>query len=319
MADAAGGHGEDEDQHCPGNTDLGGLLQGLLALQRHEAHDDMGHAEVAQAPAQTGDNVLPVGEEVPVALGQVGHGGGGLAAVDEGQGEDGGDQQRAQHQHALEEVGPAHGGEAAQEGVTDDDDGGQVHSHGGVHADDGVEQGAAGLDGGGGVDGVGHQEDDGADDLQQLTLGEEAVGQILGDGDGVVGHDGKAAQTGRFHQPADGVADAQADGDPGLADTGGVDGGGQAHEDPGAHIAGAGRQCRHPGAHLAAAQEVGLIAAVLGAEEEIDTDTQHKHQVDNKDNGFNVKIHVDSLLWILLRGVPRLDVCQYSTLFPRRK
>ena len=128
----------------------------------------MGHAEVTKTPTKAGDNVLPVGEQVPVALGQLCHGGGSLTAVDEGQGKDGGDQQGAQHQHALEEVGPAHGGEAAQEGVADDDGSSQIHGDGGVQTHDGVKQGAAGLDGGGGVHGIGHQEDDGADDQQRL-------------------------------------------------------------------------------------------------------------------------------------------------------
>ena len=83
----------------------------------------MGHTEVAKTPAKAGDHVFPVAEEVPIALGQLCHGGGSLTALNECQREDRCDQQGCQHQHTLEEVGPAHGGEAAQEGIADDDKG----------------------------------------------------------------------------------------------------------------------------------------------------------------------------------------------------
>lgn len=118
--------------------------------------------------------------------------------------------------HALEEIRPAHRTEAAKEGVGHDDEGGDVHGNGGINVHDRVEQGAAGLDGGGGVDGVGHKKNDSAEDLQGLILAQEPVGQVLGDGDGIIGSDGEPAQPGRHEDPAHGVADAKANGDPGL-------------------------------------------------------------------------------------------------------
>ena len=260
----------------------------------------MGHAEVAKAPAQAGDHILPVGPQGEIALGHGGCGGH-IAGLHKAQGEDGGDEQGGQHQQALEEIGPAHGGEAAQEGVGNDDGGGNVHGHGGVDVHDDVEQGAAGLDGRRRVDGVGHQENGGAEDLQGLVRGLEAVGQILGDGDGVVGGDGEPAQTGGLKDPAGGIAQTQTDGDPDLADTGGVDGGGQAHQDPGAHIGSAGGQGRDPGAHLAAAEEVVLLACVLGAQEEEDADAQHEQEISRKNGKLGV-IH-SFLLSVYARAV----------------
>ena len=61
---------------------------------------------------------------------------------------------------------------------------------------------AASFDRGSGVDGVSHQEDNRTDDLQRFAFGAEAFGQILGNGDGIVGHDGEAAQSGGDVQPA---------------------------------------------------------------------------------------------------------------------
>ena len=109
-----------------------------------------------------------------------------------------------------------------------------------------------------------------------------------------LGSDGVFSKPGSFHQPADGITDGQTDGDPCLADAGGIDGGGQTHQHPRAHVRGAGGQGGHPGAHLAATQEVGLIAAVLGTDKEINTDAQHEHQINNKYDRLSIKSH-DSL------------------------
>ena len=176
----------------------------------------MGHTEVAKTPAQAGNDVLRRGEEVEEALGQGCAGYGAVACLGQCQSEQGSDQERRQHDHALEEIRPAHRAEAAQEGVGHDDKGGDVHGDGGVDVHNGMEQGAAGFDGGGGIDGVGHQENDGAEDLQGFVLAQKPVGQVLGDGDGVARSDGEPAQPGRHDNPAHGVADAETDGDPGL-------------------------------------------------------------------------------------------------------
>ena len=165
-AEHAHQYGEAQDQESPGNADLCGFFKGFLGFHRHEADDDVGHAEIAQAPAQAAGHVLPGGEHLEE----------GRRFFDDclgisrqaGRCEDGGDEQGAEHQKALEKVRPAHGGKAAQEGVTDDDQRRQIHGKVGVDADDRVEQSSCRLDAGGGVNGVGHQEDDRADDLQRV-------------------------------------------------------------------------------------------------------------------------------------------------------
>ena len=285
-ADDADQSGEDEDDDGPDDADDRGLLQILLRLDGHEADDDVRHAEVAEAPAEAGDDGLPAGGQAPEVFGEGGLFRGHL--VDHGGGEDRCEQHGAEHQHALEEVCPADGGEAAQEGVADDDDGGQIHGAGRVNADDLVEQGAAGFDGGCGVNRVGHEEDDGADDLQRVGLAAEAVGEVRRNRDGVACNDGELAEARGFDDPADGVAKAEADGDPDFRETFAVDGGRQAHEDPRAHVRGAGREGGDPCAHLAVAEEVGLFATVFVPEEEDDTDAHHADEIDDENNKFEI-------------------------------
>ena len=250
----------------------------------------MRHAEIAEAPAETGDDILPGGEgreEVRHLLGDLGRGAAGKA----GGGEDRGQEQGTQHQQALEEVGPADGGETAEEGVADDDRGGDIHGDIGIQAEDGVEQGAGGLDAGGRINRVSHEEDDGADDLEGMGLGLEAVGQILGNGDGVIRRDGEGPQARRLEDPAEGIADGQADCDPDLTQTQGIDGSRKAHQHPGAHIGSAGGQRGDPGPHFAPAEEVFLFTAVLRTEEEEDTDADHEEEIDNKDDQFCCVVH----------------------------
>ena len=256
----------------------------------------MGHAEVAQAPGQAAQDVLPGGEHVEVALGQRSNAGscGGGAGHQEG-GEDGGDHHGAQHEQTLEEVGPGSGLEAAQKHVADGDGSGHVHGQGLIDAGNGVEQGAASLDGRRRVDGVRDQEHHGADDLQGLGAAQEAVGQVLGNGDGVVGHDGELAQAGSLEDPADGVAQRQADGNPDLTQAQGKDGGRQAHQDPSGHVRRASGKCGYPRSHRAAAQEVLLVATGLGLHEEEDTDAQHAGQIHDEDDELNSRtIHFSS-------------------------
>ena len=291
MTDAAGSHREDDDQHIPGDTDLRALAQVLVAADRHEANDDMGHTEVSETPAEAGSNGLPVGEEVPViriGSAQAFHGHLALAAADKTQCKDGCNQQGAEHQQALEEVCPADSAETAHEGVADDDRRGDIHGQCGINTDDGVEQGAAGLDAGSGIDGIGNQEDHGTEDLQNLAGGFEPVGQVLGKSDGVICRDGKTTETGSLENPAECITDGQADRDPGLADTGGINGGGKTHQHPGAHIGGTGGKSGNPGTHFTAAKEVFLFTAATALHEEVDADPEHEAEIDNEDNQFRI-------------------------------
>ncbi len=192
----------------------------------------MRHTKVAKAPAQAGDDLGAFGHGVPVIGRDSGH----SLRIDERNSKNRRNQQRAQNHQALVKICPADSRKAAQEGVADDDEGCQVHGVGLVDADNGVKERAAGLDAGGGIDGIGDQKDDSADYLQQVRFGQKAVAEVLRYGDGIIGHDGKTAQARSLEDPAERIADEQADADPRLAKAQGVNRCGQAHEHPGAHI-----------------------------------------------------------------------------------
>ena len=100
------------------------------------------------------------------------------------------------------------------------------------------------------------------------------------------GADGEAAQPRRDEDPRQDRADGEADGDPGLAHAGGKDGGRQAHQDPGAHIRRAGGQRADDAVELAASEEVILLAARTGLEEEVDADGDHDGEIENEDHYF---------------------------------
>ena len=151
-----------------------------------------------------------------------------------------------------------------------------------------MEQRAAGLDAAGGIDGIGHQKDHRADQLHDFAAGQEAVGQELGDGDGVLSGDGIAAQPRRFKDPAQGITQRQTDGDPRFPHAKSVHRRGQAHQHPSAHVRRASRQSRHPGAHFSAAQEIVLLIGVFAAEKEINTDTDGEKQINDKDDQLGI-------------------------------
>ena len=177
---------------------------------------------------------------------------------------------------------------SVQEGVEDDDGRRQVHRYRCVHAGNRVEQCSAGLDARRRIDGVCKEEDDCADDLKSLGLRKEAVGQILRDRDRVLRLDGEGTEARSLNDPADGVTDRKSDGDPHLAHAESVNGSGQTHQNPCAHVRRAGRKSRDPCAHLAVTEEVTLVAAVVSAEEKPYADQQHKEDIDDKNDHFNI-------------------------------
>ena len=104
----------------------------------------MRHAEVTEAPAKAGDDILPGGEEREI----VGHlfGDRGRPAAQVRRGKDRSQEQGTEHQHSLEEVGPAYSVEPAQESVAHNNCGGNVHRNMRINPQHGVEQGAGCLD-----------------------------------------------------------------------------------------------------------------------------------------------------------------------------
>ena len=172
-----------------------------------------------------------------------------------------------------------------------------------------MENAARGLDGRGGVDRIGNQENDCADDLERMGPGLETPRQILGNGNRVVGDDGKRAQPRRFKNPAQRVTQRETDGDPDLTEAGRVNRGRKAHQDPGAHIRGAGGEGADPGTHVAAAEEIFLFTGVFAAKEEDQADPDHKQKIDDEDDGFRPVCNLHDY------NTPRTKMIVYSILY----
>ena len=276
----------------------------------------MRHTEVAEAPAEAADDVLPAGAEDAAAEGALRHragrgvgvlidrferGGIEQLAVAEVN-DDGDEHQRAHHQEALEEIRPAHGGKAAEEGVAHDDE--QEREHGELGGDvrkERGEHGGARHQRGGHVDRVGKEENERAHELERAGIDREAVRQVLRERDGVVRRLGEGAQPSRAEEPVGGGADGKADADPHLAEAEGEDRPGQAHEQPRGHIGRLRGQRRDPRPHRAPAEEE-VLRVLIGAVEV--KDQRHAEQ-DNKvcDKGKNLPVHVFSIpLFLSVRG-----------------
>ena len=236
----------------------------------------MRHSEVAKTPSKAGDNVLPACNRVPVIFWDSCSS---SRSLEHECCKQRCNKEGAQHKHSLEEVGPAYSREAAQESVADDDDCSAVHGNLCIDSDYSVEQCSAGLDGGCCVDCVCEDKDYSADDLQCHALGEEPVGQVLWDCDGVVALDGESPETWSLIYPAEGIAYSKADCNPYLSHTQCVYRSRKPHENPCAHIRCAGRESRYPGTHLSSAQEVSLVSTALVLHKEVDTDGNHENKI----------------------------------------
>ena len=225
------------------------LMRRALAMEwwgvrRHEARQDVGLAEVAQAPGHQRDDgdevqVLEHVEVAGVLRRHLHHGG-----VDAAHGDD--DEHRSQdegedHQGRLHGVGPAYREEAAEEGVGDGGRG--TDPEGGVitHAEGALEQAGTGHHAAGGaVDGEEQQDHQGGEDAQHPALVFEAVGEIVRQGQGVAVLLGVNPQPTGHPAPVEVGADDEADGDPALGDAADEDGARQAHQEPATHVGGTG-------------------------------------------------------------------------------
>ena len=118
----------------------------------------------------------------------------------------------------------------------------------------------------------------------------EAVFQIVGHRDGVLGHLGIDSQSSGHELPVEIGADGQAHANPDLIHPGGVDRPGQAQQQPAAHIRGPGAQGSHPGTQAPSPQDVvGQVGGHLIGHQ---TDGQHPDQIDDKgDQGRCTHLH----------------------------
>ena len=262
-ADADGnGHGDDH----PHGGDPAAEGQLLLVADSHEADQNVGHTEVSQTPGQHGEDI-----EEAIGLGGVGHS---VVSFKEAEvaghrlcighhhiqtaglmdAKGGDDHQGHRHDDRLDQIHGGNGGETAHGGIADDDHSADDHSQHVIPAEQAVEQLSDGRQTGGHIgheENQDHQRGDAHDDGLLLPI---AFGDEGGDGDGVQLHAVAADALGHQQEVQIG-AQSQADGGPaGVGHTGQVGNTGQAHQQPGGHVAGLGAHGRDQGAHAAAAQ-----------------------------------------------------------------
>ena len=285
-AEEADGDRAQQAQDHPGHGDAAGVGDGLDGFCRHEAHEDVRLAEVAQTPGGQRED----GQYVEVAHQAGGarlevlddiHGAGDAAfGVDDHQR---GHDEREDHQGGLDGVGPAHGQEAADEHVGDGAEGAHPQGHAVGHAEHALEELGTGHDARGAVEGEEDENDHGREDAQQVAGVFEAVGEVVGHGERVADLFGIDAQATGDEVPVCPGTDGQTDGDPRLGQATGVYGAGQAHQQPATHVGGAGGQCGHETAQAAAAQDV--VGQVAGGPVAEPADQQHADQVNGKHDG----------------------------------
>ena len=285
------GNDDPDDGHDRGLLDHRGLLDG------HEAHEDVRHTEVAKTPTEAADDVLPARVEDTAAEGALRHRAGrsvgilidrlqrrgikqlAVAEIDD----DRHQHQRRHHQKALEEIRPAHGGEAAEEGVGHDDE--QEGEHGDLRGNIREERGKHGgarHQRGGHIDRVGKEEDERAHELQRAGIDREAVRQVLRERDGIVRRLGEGAKALGAQDPVGRRTDGKADADPHLAEAEGEDRAGQAHQQPRGHIGRLRGQGGDPGAHGASAEEEVLRIFVRAVEVEHQRHAEQDNKVRDK-------------------------------------
>ena len=255
----------------------------------------MGHAKVAEAPGQGGENreeaefAGSVREDVGVGGEAQITGDGlcifhhGIPAADSADAEDQDHDQRKGHDQALDQTCNGGGHKTAHRAVGNNDDGRDDHRGNIVPAEHGVEELAAGHKAG---RGIGNEEDDdhqGADNLDELGVVPKTLREKVRNGDGIKSCRVDAESAGN-KKPVEVSADGKADGGPArFGDAAEECQTGNTHQQIGAHVRGFGAHGRNKRAKLTSAEvKVGTGVGAFGVPI---PDQNHADQVD--DNGEN--------------------------------
>ena len=140
------------------------------------------------------------------------------------------------HQQALKKVGPAHGKEAACEGIGNDDNCAHQQRHHIRNAEHGGEQLGTGHKAGSGIKQEKYQNKYGCDDRNHAAFIMKTVFEKLRKRDCIVSNLGILAQGFGNQQPVQISTHGKADGDPAGGNAGQISGAGQTHQQPAGHI-----------------------------------------------------------------------------------
>lgn len=264
LANDADDDGKEEGDDDPAHGDAGGFFQLRCVADGHEAYKDVRLAEVAEAPAERGDEHNEIGEAAggfreqgeevrPFSCEDV-HGGDRAAQRDGGS--DRNIEHGEEHHGALNEVGPADGAESAEERIEYHHEGANEKSCSIGQSENGIEELARRNESGRGVN---DEEDDDAhrtDEAEAVPVVLKPVGQIIRNGEAVAGDLGVGAEAFGDEYPVQPGADDEADARPDGGQTVQVGKARQPHEHPAAHIGCLGAHGGEPRAELAVAQNV---------------------------------------------------------------
>ena len=197
VADDADDNGDAQGDNDPDGADAAADLELVLVLNGHEVDKDMGHAEVAETPCQSGGNheggvLSRFGSKYVGARGEAQVAGDLLCVCDNGiptAGDIGAvnknDDERSGHNNALDKARDGGRHETAGRAVGNDDSGGDYHCRHVIKAEEAVEELAAGGKARGGVGHEEHDDDDRADGLNDLGVIAETHGEEVRHGNGM--------------------------------------------------------------------------------------------------------------------------------------
>ena len=292
MAHDANKHGHGHGDHHPDGGDPAGELQLILVADGHKAHQNVGHAEVAKAPGQHGNNAdqtvrlrLAGGGVIGLTKAQktgnaAGMGQNSIHTAGLHNAEHHDDAQSDGHNHRLDQVHGGDSAEAAHGGIADDDDGAHDHGEHIIPAEQTVEQLADRRQTGGHIGHEEHQNDERGDTHNDGLFLPVALGDKAGDGDGVQFH-AVTPQAAGYQQEIQVGADGKADGGPaGVRHAAEIGEAGDTHEQVAAHIAGLRAHGRDQGAHAPAA-EVKAFSALLASFTDHHAGENHQAEIQN--------------------------------------
>ena len=280
------------DEHPDGRNDAG-FLDEVAGLYSHETHQYVRHAEVAKSPRQTGKDSRPGNAAVGV-LKHVE-----VVADDLAVGVEelhrryirGAEyayhryyNQGAEHQQTLYHVGPADSEKSTQERIRNNDDSADSQRQRVVSAEDEVEQLCAAAERGSRVHQEEHENDSRAREADNGVLREEALLEVLGNGDGVACRIGHLAELCREELPVEVGADEKTDSYPAFSQTVQEYRSRKSHQQPAAHIRSLRRDCGGPAAKLPAAYEI--IVHALGLLIGHDAYAQHHKRINHKCDNY---------------------------------
>ena len=284
----ADGNGKGQGQEHPGHGNAGRFLQFLRVTDGHKFHKDMGLSEVPKAPAQGGNDHDQKGRHA----GGIGEEGEKIGAflrknIQRRHGSPKGNGSRhghvndgEEHHGSLDEIRQRHRREAAQEGVENHHEGPQQERVKVGNAENGIKELACCHKAGGCVNNEEKDNEESTDEAQAVLFILEPVGQVVRNGEAVIGHFRIISKPLGHKDPVRPGADNEANARPERRQTMKIGIPRQSHEHPAAHIRSLGAHGRKPRSQLPVPQNVGR--QILLPPGIIKADTHHQYQVQYK-------------------------------------